>query len=52
MKKPPESKTMIQNLPPSIVLNTKKNHVKKLGGISEYLSPASSGNSIQFKMGS
>jgi hypothetical protein len=52
VKKAPLGKTMIQNLPPSVVLNTKKNYSKKLGGISAYLSPASSGNSIKFKMGS
>jgi hypothetical protein len=52
VKKATLTKTMIQNLPPSVVLNTKKNQYNKLGGVSSYLSPASSGNSIKFKMGS
>jgi len=48
VKKSSISKNMIQNLPPSVVM--KKNVIKK--GLSTYLSPASSGNSIKFKMGS
>ena len=35
-----------------MVLNSKKNQYKKVPSVNAYLSPASSGNSIKFKMGS